>query len=336
MNSRADSPTTPTVQMPRTTTSPYRTATPTAVSDKTGPGPALIASNTNASITATQTAPTKVSNVTTTITINPPPPTSTSKSLIPNWSYKKSSIAAASIFSAVALIAVAFLATMYIRRLKRRWDQHKNAKRNRKKEFDSAYSAIPLSDDNLTSEAKLAAMGEGKKSSDRESLMFSRSYSPSMAYTVDEPHAFRAYSNNNDSSAGAVDQMERTATHATSFGGGSSISPSRSPSDRTKAAPVNLATLDRQYDPHLLSSQRRSPLAKPIVVVRPPTTQAVPMSARPSSVVDEQTAQNDSHAVSHTADVMQSENSRSSDSVRLARLPSIKRSQSPIMKFEDV
>lgn len=322
--------------MPRTTTSPYRTATPTAVSDKTGPGPALIASNTNASITATQTAPTRVSNVTTTITINPPPPTSTSKSLIPNWSYKKSSIAAASIFSAVALIAVAFLATMYIRRLKRRWDQHKNAKRNRKKEFDSAYSAIPLSDDNLTSEAKLAAMGEGKKSSDRESLMFSRSYSPSMAYTVDEPHVFRAYSNNNDSSAGAVDQMERTATHATSFGSGSSISPSRSPSDRTKAAPVNLATLDRQYDPHLLSSQRRSPLAKPIVVVRPPTTQAVPMSARPSSVVDEQAAQNDSHAVSHTADVMQSGSSRSSDSVRLARLPSIKRSQSPIMKFEDV
>lgn len=289
--------------------------------------------------------------------MKPPAPTRTSKSLIPHWSYKKSSIAAASIFSAVALIAVIFLAVIYIRRLRRSWKQRQIEKANRKNaaaysSTRTSYSAIPMSEDSIVTEPKFAnaeAADDEWGKGDREELMFSRTCSPSKSPVVEQSSGLRRGSNigsHSNYSTVSVDRME-SVTPAPE-----TISPIRSSSsDKTKAtaAPINLATLDRQYDPHLLSSQRRESLAKSIVVVRPPATTAVPMSARTASVADEQAASHDLHVLSRAKTQPQTlslsqyrgygrdvTTSRSEESVRVARLPSIKRSQSPIFKFEDV
>lgn len=236
------------------------------------------------------------------ITYTTEPPKSTSKSLIPHWSYKKSSIAAASIFTSIALAALIFLVVVYIRRLKRVW---RRRKLERQKRIASAYSSIPLTEDLNPTHSDPKILTETK--SDRDSLMFSsrsRSRSPSMAFKFDDDRA------------------------------------------RAVIAPVNLATLDRQYDPHLLSSQRRESLAKPIVVVRPPLNPIVPMSARTASISDERVALHNPHVVPRAAqnqrrgDEMRRStesgaSSRSAESNRLTLLPSIQRSSSPIFRFSE-
>lgn len=351
VDNRAAYPTTATDPMTRPTTSPNITPTPTAIPDETKTNPTRLETNTSVSITAALTPPTPFTNAATTVTINAPVPTRTSKSLIPHWSYKKSCIAAASIISAVALVAFIFLSVVYFRRLKKRWDQYKQTKknkRNRKKEFTStAYSAIPLSEDSLVTESKLAAEADGRTSSDRESLMFSGSYSPSTAFKVDEPRTYRAYNSSNHNGSGTAGGWTEglTTPPPAAFGaasGNTEISPSRARANRTGLVPASPATRDRQYAPYVRPIQRESP-AKP-VVVRPPAHPAVPMSARPSSVAEEQAALQDQPVLSRASvyhgraarrsvDISAAGSSRPPESTGLVRLPSIKRSQSPIFNF---
>lgn len=269
------------------------------------------------------------------ITITTQTPTSTPKSLIPHWSYKKSSIAAASIFSSIALAAFIFLLVMYIRRLKR---ARRQKKLERQKRIGSSYSSIPLTEDHNLAPLEPKPAAEGK--SDRDSLMFSSgSRSPSVPFVFDEEKSLISRAFRMDTtgapSAAILEQV-----------GGLS----RSSLDRANAslAPVNLATLDRQYDPLLLSSQRRESLAKPIVVVRPPLNPIVPLSASTSSAADEQVAPHNPHVVSSASqyqlrgdqrrsmDRDSGESSKSAKSNRLALLPSIQRSSSPIFMFSEV
>ncbi|RJE24272.1 hypothetical protein PHISCL_03381 [Aspergillus sclerotialis] len=272
-----------------------------------------------------------ISNTPSNITITTPSPTKPSKSLIPHWSYKKSSIAAAVIFSTIAFAAFIFLLVMYIRRLRRAWNKRKL---ERQKRITSSYSSIPLSEDNPTIDPKLVSEGKSEGKSDRESFMFSGSLTNSSAYVFDEDRGsmLTRPSCMNSSSAVTLDQMEGI---------------SQASSDRAKAvlAPVNLATLDRQYDPHLLSSQRRGSLAKSIVVVPSPLNPVAPLSARTSSVIYEQSALHNPHVASHAplqqaVDARKSQESAGSwtsgDSNKLKLLPSIERSSSPIFRFPGV
>lgn len=266
-----------------------------------------------------------ISTTPTNITIATPEPTSNSKSLIPHWSYKKSSIAAASIFSTIAFAAFIFLLVMYIRRLRRAWNKRKL---ERQKRIESVYSSIPVSEDNIASDPKLVS----ERKSDRDSFSFSGSRTPSAYIDEDSGSMTSRPSRMNTSSVATLEQMDGIT---------------RASTDRAKAvlAPINLATRDRQYDLHLLSSQRRGSLAKPIVVVRSPLNPIVPMSARTSSVIDEQVALHNPHVLPHASlsQVIEERRSQesagsstSADSNMLKLLPSIQRSSSPIWRFSEV
>lgn len=259
------------------------------------------------------------------ITYTTQSPTSTPKSLIPHWSYKKSSIAAASIFTSIALAALIFLIVVYIRRLKRVW---RRRKLERQKRIASVYSSIPLTEDPNPTHSDPKIFTESK--SDRDSLIFSnrsRSHSPSMGFKFDDDRTPtpRSYRMNTTGRPVALEQME-----------------SRSSSNRAQSvlAPVNLATLDREYDPHLLSSQRRESLAKPIVVVRPSLNPIVPMSASTASMSDDRVALHNPHVAPKTAQNQRRStesggSSKSAESNRLTLLPSIQRSSSPIFRFSE-
>ena len=268
-----------------------------------------------------------ISNTPSNITITTPSPTRPRKSLIPHWSFKKSSIAAAVIFSTIAFAAFIFLFVMYIRRLRRAWNKRKL---ERQKRSGSSYSSIPLSEDSFPMDPK--PVSEGK--SDRQPFMFRGNRTPSMAYVFDEDKesTMNPPSGMNSSSAVTLDKME-------------GISQASSDRDKAFLAPVNLATLDRQYDPHLLSSQRRGSLAKSIVVVPSPLNQVAPLSARTSSVIYEQVALHNPHVTPHASsrqavDPRKSQesagSSTSGDSNNLKLLPSIQKSSSPIFRFSGV
>ncbi|KAI9928745.1 hypothetical protein ASPWEDRAFT_36513 [Aspergillus wentii DTO 134E9] len=105
--------------------------------------------------------------------------TPSNKSLIPLWNYKKSSIAAACIFTTVAVAAIITLLILCIKRFRKSWERHK---RERQNGGASKYSAIPLTEENLASNSNLKL----KNQASRESLMFYKSNSSSLSFDVME------------------------------------------------------------------------------------------------------------------------------------------------------
>ncbi|EAW07846.1 uncharacterized protein ACLA_025630 [Aspergillus clavatus NRRL 1] len=106
-------------------------------------------------------------------------PTPSHKSFLPHWSYKKSSIAAATVITVIAAVGLVVLIVLLIRRLRQSWKRY----RKRKREYvKSKYYAISPLDDNIG--AYTFATPESRMS--RETLMFGRSRSNSMTYVVEE------------------------------------------------------------------------------------------------------------------------------------------------------
>ncbi|OJJ73975.1 hypothetical protein ASPBRDRAFT_29131 [Aspergillus brasiliensis CBS 101740] len=105
---------------------------------------------------------------------------------IPHWSYRKSSIAAACIFTAVTVMALTFLAILSVKKAKRCWERHRREKQDY---ANSGYSALSL----LEEGHKMASTRSKQVS--RETLMFSSSRSPSSTYLVEQdgPPVTRVY-----------------------------------------------------------------------------------------------------------------------------------------------
>lgn len=287
-------------QDPKTST-PYQTKSSTSI---IAPAAASINSITSIQAARIPTTTTRT-NSTATLTTTSQSATHTHKSLIPHWSYEKSCIAAASIFSTVAIVAIIFLTVVYIRRLKRAWTRYKTEKRNRK---PSTYRIIPASEDSLS---KLSQSPSSEN----------RRCASQMSFTRDDDK----------------DAMLHPLKHTHTPDNDHRLI-ARDVSERTKASPVNLATLEREYDPHLMSSRRREPLAKQIVVVRPAVVAAVPMSVRPSSVTEGPVAAHNPHILGSAAG-REEKRSDGSDSIqsgksrKFIRLPSIKKSEPSFWTF---
>ncbi|XRM41505.1 hypothetical protein ABZX51_004767 [Aspergillus tubingensis] len=122
---------------------------------------------------------------------------------IPHWSYQKSSIAAACIFTAVTVMALTFLAILSIKKAKRSWERHKREKQDY---ANSGYSALTL----LEEGHKMTATSS--KQISRETLMFSRSRSPSSTYLIEQdgPSVTRVYHTSKSVSTITLDSPSST------------------------------------------------------------------------------------------------------------------------------
>ncbi|PYH64757.1 uncharacterized protein BO88DRAFT_152297 [Aspergillus vadensis CBS 113365] len=122
---------------------------------------------------------------------------------IPHWSYQKSSLAAACIFTAVTVMALTFLAILSIKKAKRSWGRHK---RENQDYSNSGYSALSL----LEEGHKMTATSS--KQISRETLMFSRSRSPSSTYLIEQdgPSVTRVYHTSKSVSTITLDSPSST------------------------------------------------------------------------------------------------------------------------------
>ena len=260
----------------------------------------------------------------------PPWPPAPRKSLIPHWSDRKSSIAAATVFSVVTAAAFTFIIVIFIRRLRGSWKRHKRAREEDEKQEQQTMTdvRVPSSDDYLASDA---AMYEEKE--ERVWWLFNnRSRSPEQQ--------------NSPGDGTQQPQMSSTTNLSVAFGWKNQDPGSRnSPSPQGNASSVDLATLDRQYDLNLSTSQRRGSLGRNPVVVPSPVTPITSCAARESSVADEQVTQDtpQPQAVSrpqqsHVVDgkgSLGTASTQSAGSNRLGLLPSIQRTDSPFLRFSE-
>ncbi|GKZ70629.1 hypothetical protein AnigIFM50267_006289 [Aspergillus niger] len=134
-------------------------------------------------------------------------PENMSRNWIPHWSYQKSSIAAACIFTAVTVMALTFLAILSIKKARRSWERHKREKRYY---ASSGYSALSLLEEGheMTSTSS--------KQISRETLMFSKSRSPSSTHLVKQagPSVTRVYHASKSVSTITLDFPGSTLEHA--------------------------------------------------------------------------------------------------------------------------
>ncbi|CAK39849.1 hypothetical protein M747DRAFT_361820 [Aspergillus niger ATCC 13496] len=134
-------------------------------------------------------------------------PENMNRNWIPHWSYQKSSIAAACIFTAVTVMALTFLAILSIKKAKRSWERHKREKRYY---TNSGYSALSLLEEGheMTSTSS--------KQLSRETLMFSKSRSPSSPLFVEQdgPSVTRVYQASKSVSTITLDSPSSTLGHA--------------------------------------------------------------------------------------------------------------------------
>ncbi|OOG01102.1 hypothetical protein ASPCADRAFT_511914 [Aspergillus carbonarius ITEM 5010] len=235
----------------------------------------------------------------------------TNRNWIPHWSYKKSSIAAACIFTAITAMAFVFLAILSIRKIKRSWERHK---RERLNYASSRYSALCLLEDGHKMDST------GSKQSSRASLMFSRSRSPSSTYVVEQEgtsvtRVFRASKNVSTLA------LDLSPSH---LGDGSSTPQLSSIPER----PVSALRPSR--------NERHGSKAKSIVVVPPPLKPVAsfsvkPMTHRPEPA--ESFERTPLRADSEAGDTPSNNKRESFGASSLFKLPTIQRTMSPLFSF---
>ncbi|PWY83214.1 hypothetical protein BO94DRAFT_557864 [Aspergillus sclerotioniger CBS 115572] len=235
----------------------------------------------------------------------------TNRNWIPHWSYKKSSIAAACIFTAITVMAFIFLAILSIRKIKRSWERHK---RERLNYASSRYSTLCLLEDGHKMEST------GSKQSSRESLMFSRNRSPSSTYVVEQEgtSVTRVYRASKNVSTLALDLP---SSH---LGDGSSTPQLSSIPER----PVNALRPSRH--------ERHGSKAKSIVVVPSPLKPVASFSVKPMTHRSEPAESFERTPLrpdSEAGDTPSNNKRESFGANSLFKLPAIQRTMSPLFSF---
>ncbi|KAJ5811713.1 hypothetical protein N7474_008014 [Penicillium riverlandense] len=160
--------------------------------------------------------------------------------------YRKSSIAAATIMTVVTLSAIIFLVMWYVRRARRE-------RRQREKE-ELSRNALGPSTFTLTEDTAQVLddflMIEEEQQSERASIMFSRSRSPSLSFVVDETDRrssmTRLYRTSLDASATGLSKNETSSTHMSTEG---TARPSTSTPDRYTHSSQNLSVQQQPSSP---------------------------------------------------------------------------------------
>ncbi|CAL5873411.1 uncharacterized protein PFLUO_LOCUS7690 [Penicillium psychrofluorescens] len=160
--------------------------------------------------------------------------------------YRKSSIAAASIMTVVTLAAIIFLVAWYLRRARR--------ERRRREKEELSLNALGPSTFTLAEDTTKALddflMKEEDQQSERASIMFSRSRSPSLSFVVDETDRrnsiSRLYRTSLDASATSLSKNETSSKRVSTEG---TARPSTSTSERYTPSSQNLSVQQQPSSP---------------------------------------------------------------------------------------
>ncbi|UDD63178.1 hypothetical protein AFCA_010453 [Aspergillus flavus] len=130
-----------------------------------------------------------------------PKPTTTHNNLVPHWSYEKSSLAAACVFSGITVLGIIFLSVLTVRKIRRSWKRHKREKQD----YAAFKNRIEVNKNNRDLNA--CFITESKSS--RESMMYSRDNSPSGGYVVEQTggSVTRVYREGNNVSSHTFDSI---------------------------------------------------------------------------------------------------------------------------------
>ncbi|RHZ48095.1 uncharacterized protein CDV56_104077 [Aspergillus thermomutatus] len=248
-----------------------------------------------------------------------PTPTPSHKSLLPHWSYRKSSIAAAVSIVSITAVALIALTILLIRRLRQSWKRYKKRKRDY---ANSKYSAISPLDDNIGT----YSFDTPRTRLGRESSKFGLSRSTTMPYVAEEA-----------TSLGAVTRAICANTNAMPVSPLDSVAAVK----QSEVRLPHVSVPERPKESELLTEPWRAGFVpKQVVIVAPPLSRMVSASTaeigRQSSLrtIDElslpesETGPQSPHKKARPKDGNQTP---STD--ELFRLPSIQRVTSPIFEF---
>ncbi|RAL00353.1 uncharacterized protein BO80DRAFT_494229 [Aspergillus ibericus CBS 121593] len=238
-------------------------------------------------------------------------PKSTTRNWIPHWSYEKSSIAAACIFTAITVMAFIFLTILSVKKIRRSWERHK---RERRDYATSRYSTLSLLEDGHKMEST------SSKQTSRETLMFRRSRSPSSTYVVEQEGASvtRVYRASKSASTLALDLP------GPSLGDETPTSPLKSIPER----PVSAIRPSRH--------ERHGSKARSIVVVPSPLKPVASFSVNPMTHRSEPAESFERTPLSLDNEAGDNPSNRKRESFgasSLFKLPAIQRTISPLFSF---
>ncbi|KAE8157739.1 hypothetical protein BDV40DRAFT_42180 [Aspergillus tamarii] len=239
-----------------------------------------------------------------------PRPTTTHRNLVPHWSYQKNSLAVACVFSAITVLGIIFLSVVAVRKIRRSWKRHKREK----KDYAAFKHQIDVNKSNRNSNA--CFITESKPS--RESMMYSRDNSPSGGYVVEqiEGSVTRVYREGNnvssqtfDSIGASPEKMSPPCENKRTLGGRAD---SRTPSGKGRAGSIPRPIVVVPSPLRHVSSQKATPVMQPTSPSTPDSEQPPVSPASPQ----------DTEPVG-----------RASNRNSLLRLPSIKKSISPLFSL---
>ncbi|PYI03293.1 hypothetical protein BO78DRAFT_198866 [Aspergillus sclerotiicarbonarius CBS 121057] len=230
---------------------------------------------------------------------------------IPHWSYQKSSIAAACIFTAITVMAFIFLAILSVKKIKRSWERHKRERRNY---AASRYSALSLFEDGHKMDST-----RGNQTS-RETLMFSRSRSPTSTYVVEQE----------GTSVTRVFRASKSASTLALDLPGSALG-DESPTSQLKLIPERPVSAIKPS-----RHERHGSKARSIVVVPSPLKPVASFSVKPMTHRSEPAQSFERTPLSpgnEAEDIPSSRKRESFGANSLFKLPSIQRTISPLFSF---
>ncbi|GAB1196260.1 hypothetical protein APSETT444_005529 [Aspergillus pseudonomiae] len=239
-----------------------------------------------------------------------PRPTTTHNNLVPHWSYEKNSLAVACVFSAITVLGIIFLGVLSVRKIRRSWKRHKREKQD----YAAFKHRIDLNRSNGDSNACLIT----ERKSSRESMMYSRDSSPSGGYVVEQ-------------TGGSVTRVFREGNNVSSqtFDSIGASPEKRSPPRENKRAPGGRA------DSRTPSGKGRAgSIPRPIVVVPSPLRHVSSQKATPvMQLTGPGTPDSEQSPVSLASPQDTELVGRTSNRNSLFRLPSIKKSISPLFSL---
>ncbi|KAE8353827.1 hypothetical protein BDV28DRAFT_132304 [Aspergillus coremiiformis] len=244
----------------------------------------------------------------------PSKPTKPNNNLIPHWSYEKSSLAAGCIFAAIAVVGLIILVILSVRKIRRSWKRHKREKRD----YASFKHRLDMTYDDRDS--IICVITENQLG--RESMMYSHDSSPSVGYVVEQK-------------GGSVTRVYREGNNVPSRTFDSIAAPIAAPPDTGSPTRKSKRAQGGQADTQTPAGKERAgSIPRPIVVVPSPLKHISSLKATPvmpptgPSTPDSERLPI-SPASQHGAGPM----GRSSNVKSLCRLPSIKKTISPLLSF---
>ncbi|KAH8425810.1 uncharacterized protein LDX57_003554 [Aspergillus melleus] len=271
-----------------------------------------------------QTVKVAASNTTTASKLSPTP-TKAHISLVPHWSYEKNSIAVAIVISVVTVIAFTTLVILLVQKIRRSWKRHKSEKKDY---AGSRYRVYYLNDS--------AENGGLEHKFSREPVMFSKDDPTAREYLVEQDgdKITRVYHAGNNDSSRTFDSLGKPQEPQ------QQQQPPAPPVQIPQETAVSTATTvdpaqpvpEVQPDKPLTVRGRSGSIPKPIVVVPPPLKHASSLKATPVTQPPDPLPERPSFIPKSRSEARRSLIKLATDPGSLFRLPSIKKTTSPIYR----